>query len=76
MGFAPQQPACPSATALSLRLPSPFCHPECWMGLGGPPKNMKIGQRRARMRAVWNGEGRLRSGLSEAVPECGLDGAF
>jgi hypothetical protein len=26
--------------------------------------------------SVWNGKGRLRSGLSEAVPECGLDRGF
>jgi hypothetical protein len=28
MGFPPQQPSCPLSTALSLQLPSPFCHPE------------------------------------------------
>jgi hypothetical protein len=61
--------------------PSPYDNPLLFVipSVGwacGPPKGMKMGQRRARMKLVWNGEGRLRSGLSEAVPECGLDRAF
>ena len=42
----------------------------------GPPKGMKIGHCGTNMKPVWDGKGSLRSGLSEAVSECGLDRAY